>query len=49
MKALRQLFILTGFFLTVLTNAQPRGPAPTPNDTLHSTRVLADGRVVFSI
>jgi len=41
------------FFLAVLTafvvNAQPPRPAPTPNDTLNSTKVLKDGRVMFSI
>jgi len=41
--------LLIGCFLFIQAHAQPPGPPPSPNDTLKSTRVLADGSVVFSI
>ena len=49
MNATKTLFLLLGLLLTVGTIAQPGRPAPSLNDTLNSTRVLLDGRVVFSI
>ncbi len=49
MKAKETLSLFIGLFLTIQVTAQPPGPAPSPNDTLNSTMVLPDGRVVFSI
>jgi enterochelin esterase family protein len=43
-----QLFLLL-MLVGISLQAQPPRPAPTPNDTLNSTKILADGRVIFSI
>ena len=45
MKNLILLLVLLSF----ISKAQPPRPAPTPNDTLKSVRVLSDNRIVFSI
>ena len=49
MKVVKPLILFVGVFLTIQANAQLPNPALSPNDTLNSTRVLSDGRVVFSI
>jgi enterochelin esterase-like enzyme len=49
MKVIISLSHLVGVFFTIQAIAQPPGPPSSPNDTLNSTRVLPDGRIVFSI
>ena len=45
MKNLLFLFMLVSF----IVQAQPPRPTPTPNDTLHSVRILPDNRVILSV
>ena len=41
-------FVLTAFFLCQICLGQFPNRTPTPNDTLNSTRILANGKAVFS-
>lgn len=47
---MKRVLLLSQLFLLALASfAQPARPAPTPNDTLTSVRVLPTNQVVFSI
>jgi enterochelin esterase-like enzyme len=45
---MKQIFFLL-LLLSSLSYAQPSRPAPTPNDTLHSVRVLPNNQVILSL
>ena len=45
---MKRILLLAALFCTLPMAAQ-WGRRPTPNDTLQSTRVLPDGKVLFQI
>ena len=49
MNLLKSICLLAGLSVILVAEAQPPRPPASPNDTLNSTKVLPDGRVVFAI